>query len=259
MININMKMKNENKSRGGYGNILFNEYNYKFLKVIIKILFPPAPFLNCIDNKYKKVIKNKIFQSNTRILDVGSGISKGPGRWLWRNNSKDSTIKIIKMDIIDSPYVDIVGDATSMPKNIGYFNSVILQSIPEHVSDINKLIEESKRILLPGGYIYIEMPFLQGVHGDPFDFWRATPEGLKLLIKPYYIISSGVSGGPIGALIWIVTELFSNILSYYYLNMFIKFMLRWLLSPLRIVDLLLINTTASSKIGCEYYILAQKP
>jgi len=246
-------------SRGGYGNLKYKKFKYSFVTFFLKIIFPPPPFLNCINKNTKLFIKNRIFQKNAKILDIGSGISKGPGNWLWKNNVTDKSIIILRMDIVDAVNVDIVCDATSMPKDLVNFSSVILQSVPEHVADIKMLISESKRILKPGGYIYIEMPFLQGVHGDPFDYWRLTPEGLKLLVFPYFVISSGVSGGPIGSLIWLISDLLSNLSKSKYFNLIIRFSLRWLLSPLRIIDFAIVNSKASSKIGCEYFILAQKP
>jgi SAM-dependent methyltransferase len=244
------------KKNGGYGSRLYTITQNKYIRSILELVYPPAPFVNIIPTMKRKIIKNVVFKPENRILDIGSGLSKGPGRWLWQGNLNDVTL--VRLDICEGPNIDIVADATNLPVDIGLFDVVVLQAVPEHVEDIYKLFDSVKSVLKCGGVIYVEMPFLQGVHGDPSDYWRCTLNGLNKLTKPFELVVSGVSGGPLGSLIWLLSDLFSNLFSNKYLSFVIRFILRWTLSPFRYLDFLLYSTVASKRLASEYYILAKK-
>lgn len=246
-----------NKNTGGYGSKILGFSESFHLRDLIKALYPPAPFVNCISTIEKLYIQDCIFAKGNRILDVGSGLSKGPGAWLWKAKNI-SDCDIIRMDICDGDGVDIVADATSPPSSIGKFDSIIMQSVPEHVEDICKLVMEMKRLLNINGFIYVEMPFLQGVHADPDDYWRTTPQGLKVLFSPMKVIRSGVSGGVLGSLVWIFCDFVSNLSSSKILNLIIRFVIRWIASPLRYIDILIRDTQSAKRLSCENYILVKK-
>lgn len=240
---------------GGFGSRIFRMTKSKTLLSIASLVYPPTPFLNVIPKNCRRDIHAAIFCKGYRVLDVGSGITKGPGDWLW-TASRDPSVTIVRLDIIDGPGIDIVADATDLP-DIGKFDAVVLQSVPEHVRDIGKLFKSIKAVLKTGGIIYVEMPFLQGVHGDPYDFWRCTLDGLETIIGSPKVVLKGVSGGPIGALIWIVSDLVSNITPYKTINFLLRFIVRWVLAVFRYLDFILYKTQASQRLACEYYILSQ--
>lgn len=242
---------------GGYGSLLNNLFSNKYLNKFIECIYPPPPILNCIPRKKLKIIRAALFKPENSILDIGSGVRRGVGARIWSGNASGNC-KVVTLDIVDSDSVDIVADATDIPAGIGPFDVVIMQSVPEHVANQQALFSEAKRMLVVGGYLYIEMPFLQGFHADPEDYWRMTLPGLKLQAQGMRIIESGVSCGPVGALIWIVTDLFSSLTNYNKLNMCIRFILRWIFSPLRYIDLLISETNASKRLAAEYFILAKK-
>jgi SAM-dependent methyltransferase len=243
---------------GGYGSRLEN-YKNPVIRKSLEIIYPPAPFFNVIPKAEKQKIQTKIFGKalNCKILDIGSGLTKGPGSWLWRNQPKDN---ITRVDIVDGPNIDVVADATDLPFANNSYDSVILQSVVEHVEDKKALLDECVRVLKPGGYIYIEMPFLQGLHGDPSDFWRMTQNGLRsqLNSRNIELILEGVSGGPMGTLIWIISDLVSYLTKRNLINLVIRFIFRWLLSPLKYLDFVIQKTPAASRTACELYYLGTR-
>lgn len=244
--------------KGGYGSRV-NVLKSKQLRNLIKLIYPPPPFINIIPTKEKDYIKARIFGKNksNSILDVGSGLSKGPGSWLW----KDQPIKFVtRVDIVEGPNVDLVADATDLPLPNNEFDAVVLQSVVEHVQDTEALISECVRVLKPGGLIYIEMPFLQGMHGDPNDFWRMTAEGLSKIVDQYGAdqVRSGVSAGVFGTLVWIICDLISNLTNQKTVNLLIRFIFRWMFAPLRYLDFLLLKTQAIKRLAAENYFLGIK-
>ena len=242
---------------GGYGSTLNNLFKNKYINKFVEYIYPPPPILNCISKEKLEQIRAVIFKSGNTILDIGSGVRRGVGARIWRNNAS-LNCKVVTLDIVEGESVDIVADATAIPPGIGSFDVVIMQAVPEHVANQQALFSEAKRMLVDGGHLYIEMPFLQGFHADPDDYWRMTLPGLKLQVCDMRLIESGVSCGPIGALIWIITDLFSSITNYNKLNIFIRFILRWVLSPFRYIDLIIVDTNAANRLAAEYFILAQK-
>lgn len=62
------------------------------------------------------------------------------------------------------------------------FDFVVSDQVLEHVEgQPQKAVEESRRVLRPGGIAVHTTCFINPVHAVPSDFWRFTPDGLKLL------------------------------------------------------------------------------
>ncbi|MDB2690364.1 hypothetical protein OAS88_05060 [Planktomarina temperata] len=68
---------------GGYGSRI-EGYSNPFLRAFLQIVYPPAPFFNIINQAEKQKIRSNIFGNtgDLNVLDIGSGLTKGPGAWL---------------------------------------------------------------------------------------------------------------------------------------------------------------------------------
>ena len=74
------------------------------------------------------------------------------------------------------------------------FDAVISDQVLEHVEgDPQHAINETLRVLKPGGLLMHATCFINPIHGAPSDYWRFTPDGLALLAreKANIIESSG--------------------------------------------------------------------
>jgi SAM-dependent methyltransferase len=240
---------------GGFGSRVLG-VNNTILRAFQRMIYPPAPFVNIISKQDRKFIGGEIFKSGHSILDVGSGLSKGPGSWLWK--SQANGVKITTLDIVPGPNIDIVADILNLPRDFPKFDVVVLQSVPEHIMEINLLFQVVDRIVKPSGLVYVEMPFLQGVHGDPDDYWRCTIRAFDYLLPNFEILRSGASGGPFGAIIWIVTDLVSNVLRIKTVNLLLRFVLRWFFAPFRYCDWFLKGTKAMDRLASENFVLLIK-
>lgn len=99
-----------------------------------------------------------------KTLDIGCGNNKHIGNGIE---------KVIGMDIVDLPGVDVIHDMELFPypfDNLS-FNTVVMHHSLEHVSKENKtniiIIEEIYRILAPGGLLVVEVPIGQWFNYDP--------------------------------------------------------------------------------------------
>lgn len=245
---------------GGYGSNNFAEALGKknpLLKHLVKALYPPMPTLNVIDEEKLRAIQAHLFKAGSTVVNVGSSNFAACGYRLWKSEAIAS-VNVINMDIVPGDGVSLVGDAHHLPFTDNSITSMIYQAVLEHVRDPRLVIDEAMRVLKPGGYLYIEVPFLQGFHADPYDYQRYTLEGLRVLTKSFTEVDAGVSVGPCCSLVWIIRDgassCFSNILLY----AISRYVLAWALSPIRYCDYLIKNNPVAKRLACEYYMLCQK-
>ncbi len=236
---------------GGYGSKYLNGKFSRFIKLIL----PPIPIQNTISKKLYLNISSYLFRDNNIILNIGSGDKVGVGAKLWHYCKGG----VVNLDVEDGINVDVIGDAHSLPFNNNEFDAVIMQAVLEHLSDPKLAIKEAFRVLKPNKYLYLEVPFLQGFHADPHDYFRFTQVGISELIKDHGHISlKGVSSGPFSSINWILRDLFSNLTPFPKFNLVIRFFISWIFFPIKYLDILIIGTKASERLACEYFYLIQK-
>ena len=89
------------------------------------------------------------------------------------------------LDMEPGDHVDVVCDITSPPwpgELFGMFGTVICAEVLEHVKDPGMALEALLNFVAPGGTVIITVPFAFPVHNFPADYWRFTPDGLRLLL-----------------------------------------------------------------------------
>ena len=243
---------------GGYKTKRINELsNHNHLRKFVKLIYPPMPTLNIIPNRIILEIQSKIFKKNKNILNVGSGDNFGSGYKIWKN-VPIQRFDITNLDIENGPNVDVVGDAHKLPFEDSSFDIIISQATIEHLHSPILAVSEFYRVLKPGGFIYVEVPFLQGFHADPYDYQRYTLEGLKILFSKFKEIKCGVSVGPFCTIVWIIRDGLSSCFKNKYLYLSSRFILGWILSPLRYFDYLIRNNNVSIRLANEFYFFASK-
>ena len=61
------------------------------------------------------------------------------------------------------------------------FKTVICSSVLEHCAKPFKMCNNLARLLDDKGTVFISVPFSWRLHGYPSDYWRFTPDGVKML------------------------------------------------------------------------------
>ena len=93
----------------------------------------------------------------------------------------------VGVDMEDGPGVDVVLDLTDEFQKVDAklsgkrFSTVICLSVLEHCDQPFKIAENLMRLMKPGGWICIGVPFSWKIHAYPNDYWRFTPEGIRKL------------------------------------------------------------------------------
>jgi len=93
--------------------------------------------------------------------------------------------EVINYDIHSSIPGAVTGSLAHTPFASAGFDTIFCNAVLEHVPDIHRVMSELTRILKPGGYLIVGMPFLQPYHQCPTDFRRYTREGLIELGELY--------------------------------------------------------------------------
>ncbi|HXG08813.1 MAG TPA: class I SAM-dependent methyltransferase [Gemmataceae bacterium] len=181
-----------------------------------------------------------------RVLDVGAGGRRiAPG--------------VVTLDAVPVPEVDIVGDIHHMPLADDSFDCVFCTGTLEHVSDPWQAVREIHRVLKPGGLVHIDVPFIQGYHADPTDYWRFTLDGLRLLCRSFKEIDAGVHIGPTCGLVWIIREWANSLTANRYLSNLFLVVMALLTAPLKYLDYLLIRGPRSHRVASAVYFRGRKP
>lgn len=183
--------------------------------------------------------------AHARILDVGAG-----GRRI--------TPTVVAFDAVPAPGVDIVGDIHNMPISSDSFDCVFCTGTLEHVTDPWQSVHEIHRVLKPGGIVHIDVPFMQGYHADPTDYWRFTLDGLKLLCKEFDEMEAGVHIGPSSAVVWILREWADSCFTNRYLSNLFLAVVAVAIYPFKYLDYLLIRKPKSHRVASAVFFRGRK-
>ncbi len=222
-------------------------------------------------------VKRKLRQN--RLLSHLMGCPYPAPRWnrcvkrLLRHLSPDATLldlgagthrrapHIINLDIEATPQADVLGDGHLLPFKDNTFDAVISEAVLEHVRSPNLVVAEMYRVLKPGGYICVAVPFLQGYHASPHDYQRWTTTGIVQRFAAFSEIESGACAGPTAALHWIFREYvglccsFGNLL----LAKVLSLIVGWLTFPLVLLDWVLLLHPHAYILASAVYFLGRKP
>jgi SAM-dependent methyltransferase len=97
------------------------------------------------------------------------------------------------------------------------FDGISCLAVLEHVEEPWTVAKELRRMLKPGGKVFIDWPFLQPVHGYPSHFYNATREGLARMFRDGFElvkIDTFPNQTPDHTLAWILRELVGSIASH---------------------------------------------
>jgi len=129
-------------------------------------------------------------------------IGCGEGDEIIRRLRQENRARLILSDVRRTAGTDLVADAHDLPLADGCVDGVIGQFVLEHVSRPERVVEEIRRVLRDGGWVYSEAPFVQPLHDFPCDFRRWTPAGHRRLFRGFRPEACGIAQGPGYALYW---------------------------------------------------------
>ncbi|MEM6622347.1 MAG: methyltransferase domain-containing protein [Pseudomonadota bacterium] len=125
---------------------------------------------------------------------------KVEGRFTWRGALSGQ--KVVGADLEEGDNVDLVMDITWPLERVNAalgedqtFGAVICAHLLEHVRDPFVAARNVAALLRPGGLAFIQVPWVQGFHDFPDDFWRISFSGLQVLFPDFQTEDMFYSGG----------------------------------------------------------------
>jgi SAM-dependent methyltransferase len=123
---------------------------------------------------------------NGDVLDVGCGDK--PYRSVFVNAKsyigvdRPSVVDGVRSNITErKKVIDVIGFAESLPFHSGSFDVVIATQLIEHLAHPDLFFKESSRVLRLGGLLIVTFPMVGTLHEEPYDYFRYTEHGVKIL------------------------------------------------------------------------------
>jgi SAM-dependent methyltransferase len=133
------------------------------------------------------------------VLDAGAGECRHAGvfghtKYFGTDNQLGDTIGY------DYARVSFVSDLRQIPVRTGAMDAVVSVNVLEHVAEPVRVLEECRRVLRPGGRLFLVAPQSWRLHQAPQDFLRFTRYGLAHLLEAAGFAAMEVR--PLGGAFW---------------------------------------------------------
>ena len=181
-----------------------------------------------------------------RMLNLGSGGRRHGG--------------MLNLDVTPVTGPDVVGDGFRLPFAEGTFDAIFCEYVIEHVPDPEGFLAATARHLKPEGVFYLEVPFLQPLHGEGADFTRWTRKGFIEAANRtgLTVLDIGVHAGPAFTLYWLLKEWIAALFSLGLGPLFavFRYVLGWLLVPLLLFDVVMMRLPQSEDLANGFFVVA---
>ena len=153
----------------------------------VRKVFPTGYFLALYSNASKRISA----QTGERDRAFADFLRRSEGKHCLQISVKDEIghkfgsnwVSVDKYD--DRAFIDRHDDVENLEFPDGSFDAAVCWSVLEHVPHPDRAIAELLRVLKPGAEIWMQLPFLFPYHESPRDYWRVTPDGLRLWMSDF--------------------------------------------------------------------------
>lgn len=163
---------------------------------------------------------------------------------------------VFNLNIMSGREIHLVADAEKLPFTNNSVDGIFILLVLEHVPDPASICSEIHRVLKPGGFIFATLPFMQVLHAHPKDYYRFTPDGIRVLFKGFNEKQLKIASGPTGNLIWVLKEYFALLFPFSNNDMIyvsVREIAGWILYPLILLDLYLNRKKRAEKMASYFY------
>jgi len=168
--------------------------------------------------------------------------------------------QLLNVDITDYPEVDIICDAQVFPFDSDSLDHVVSIGLIEHIRDPDAFVRETYRCVRPGGWSHHLVPFLYPFHASPFDYFRYSAEGLKVLFRDWKILNTLNITGPFSLISIVATEVIATVFTFGFnpLRNLVYLFLCLLIFPLKFLDVFFVGRKQFEGLAPTFFIQCQK-
>lgn len=188
------------------------------------------------------------FGARARLANLGAGFRQSPpGFWSVDRGAYTGT--------------GLRADLAALPFRSGSLDGILCEMTLEHVREARLAVDEMRRVLRPGGELFLVVPFLWPFHASPHDYWRWTERGLAHELAGLELVGQGVMGGPTTTLVLALQEWLAMLLSLGFEPLYRAWLLLFLvlLAPLKLADLVLARHPQAHKLAALLWVRARQP
>jgi len=148
----------------------------KTLKSYYEILKDPAGFY------VRDFVQKVAFQlaAGAKILDAGAG------QCVYKPCFKHCQYTAVDNAVGDGEWdysqLDMIAPLQEIPVADAFFDAVLCTEVLEHLDEPLACLKELSRVLKPNGRLFLTVPFFHHEHQVPYDYFRYTSYGLKMLL-----------------------------------------------------------------------------
>jgi SAM-dependent methyltransferase len=94
----------------------------------------------------------------------------------------------LNIDIRKKPNVDLVCDIHHLPDSVGAFDVIVCNAVLQYCDHPEQIAEEFERVLNPGGYLFVDAPWVQPSCWDTPDRFRYSDHALISIFSNFEIV-----------------------------------------------------------------------
>ncbi|HLP47644.1 MAG TPA: glycosyltransferase [Candidatus Kapabacteria bacterium] len=157
------------------------EYDPNFINIKLS---PQTVFVYSVRKALQKAIDRNMHFFRGILLDLGCG--EMPYRQYLLEKNKNIT-KYIGVDIDSNQYhqsvkPDLFWDGKKIDLINDSVETVMATELFEHISNIEEILAEIRRVLSVNGLLFFTVPFVWPLHETPYDEFRYTPYSLQRIL-----------------------------------------------------------------------------
>jgi len=181
-----------------------------------------------------------VSSGDKRVLNVGSSSVR------YGKNS-------VNADIQRKQNVDVVCDMHELPNHSADFDAIICNAVLQYCHSPWKVATEFYRVLKPGGYLFVDAPWVQPFCPDTPDRFRFSEDALKSIFSNFEIVRIGPSIRPGSAFALLGVHIARTITVNKYINYLLANIATVILYPFRGI-----KTADQSKTAGAFYMICRK-
>lgn len=126
---------------------------------------PERQWLRHVMNADVRAVVDSLRPADLDVVEVSGD--------LWRDHGFRSYTSL--------SYADL--DICHPPDVLPQFDLVLCEQVLEHVEDPITAVRTLRSLCRDGGHVLVSTPFLLRIHPHPGDYWRFTPDGMRVLLS----------------------------------------------------------------------------